>query len=59
MEWIAHFAVGILLLNHYRSNLAHISDFDSLVIGLSNLKDDKKIIKNEGLVVKRQNLHSF
>ena len=32
---IAHFAVGILLLHHYRSNLAHLSDFDSLVIGLS------------------------
>ena len=34
MKWIAHFAVGILLLHHYRSNLAHLSYFYSLVIGL-------------------------
>ena len=33
--WIAHFAVDILLLHHYKSNLAHLSDFDSLVNGLS------------------------
>ena len=25
---------SILLLHHYRSDLAHLSDFDSLVIGL-------------------------
>ena len=30
----AHFAVGILLLHNYRSNLAHLSDLYSLVIGL-------------------------
>ena len=29
------FSVGKLLLHHYKSDLAHISDFDSLVIGLS------------------------
>ena len=33
--WIAHFAVDILLLHHYKSDLAHLSDFDSLVNGLS------------------------
>ena len=32
---IAHFSVHILLLHHYKSNLSHLSDFDSLVIGLS------------------------
>ena len=32
---IAHFSVGKLLLHHYSSDLAHISDFDSLVIGIS------------------------
>ena len=41
MKWIAHFAVDILLLHHYKSNLAHLSYFDSLAIG----------IKNEGLLV--------
>ena len=35
MKWIAHFAVDILLLHQYKSNLAHLSDLDSLVIGLS------------------------
>ena len=35
MKLIAHFAVGILLLHHYDSNLAHLSDAESLVIGLS------------------------
>ena len=34
-SWIAHFAVDILLLHHYKSDLAHLSDFDSLVNGLS------------------------
>ena len=34
-SWIAHFAVDILLLNHYESDLAHLSYFDSLVNGLS------------------------
>ena len=29
------YSVAKLLLHHYKSNLAHISDFDSLVIGLS------------------------
>ena len=32
---IAHFAVDILLLHLYRSDLAHLSDFDSLVNGIS------------------------
>ena len=32
------FSVAKLLLHHYRSNLAHISDFDSLVIGLSKFE---------------------
>ena len=32
--WIAHFAVDILLLHYYGSDLAHLSDFDSLVNGL-------------------------
>ena len=35
MKWIAHFEVDILLLNHYKSDLAHLLDFDSLVIELS------------------------
>ena len=34
MKWIAHFAVDILLLHHYKSNLAHLSYLYSLVIGL-------------------------
>ena len=34
-SWIAHFSVDILLLHHYKSDLAHLSDFDSLVNGLS------------------------
>ena len=34
MKWIAHFVVGILLLHHYRSNLAYLSDLYSLVIGM-------------------------
>ena len=29
------FYVGKLLLHHYKSDLAHLSDFDSLVNGLS------------------------
>ena len=32
--WIAHFAVDTLLLHHYVRDLAHLSDFDSLVIGI-------------------------
>ena len=35
LKWRAHFAVDILLLHHYERSLAHLSDFDSLVIGLS------------------------
>ena len=31
---IAHFSVRILLLHHYKSDLAHLSDLYSLVIGL-------------------------
>ena len=34
-SWIAHFAVDKLLLHHCKSDLAHLSDFDSLVNGLS------------------------
>ena len=30
----ARFSGHILLLHHYKRNLAHISDFDSLVLGL-------------------------
>ena len=32
---IAHSSVHILLLHHYRSDLAHLSDLESLVIGMS------------------------
>ena len=39
---IAHFSVHILLLHHYESDLAHISDFDSLVIGLSKSERREK-----------------
>ena len=42
---IAHFAVGILLLNHYGSDLAHISYLYSLVIGLYKSWIWEKIIK--------------
>ena len=35
MNEIPRFYVGKLLLHHYKSDLAHLSDFDSLVIGLS------------------------
>ena len=34
LKWIAHFAVGILLLHNYKSDLVHISDLYSLVIGI-------------------------
>ena len=34
LKWIAHFAVDVLLLRHYKSDLAHLSDFDSLVIDI-------------------------
>ena len=33
---IAHFAVDILLLHHYDSDLAHLSDLYSLVVGVYN-----------------------
>ena len=42
---IAHFSVYILLLHHYKSDLAHISDFDSLVIGISQSERWAKNIK--------------
>ena len=42
---IAHFSVHILLLHHYRSDLSHISDFDSLVIGLSKSERWAKILE--------------
>ena len=35
LNWRAHFAVDILLLHHYGSDLAHLSDFGSLVIRIS------------------------
>ena len=34
LKWIVHFAVGILLLHHYKSDLVHLSDLFSLVIGI-------------------------
>ena len=37
-SWIAYFAVDILLLRHYESDLAHLSDFDSLVNKISESK---------------------
>ena len=56
---IAHFAVGILLLHHYRSDLARLSDFYSLVFGIYKSERWAKQIKNEGLVVHVRNLHTF
>ena len=41
----ARFSVHILPLHHYKSDLAHISDFDSFVIGLSKSERWAKIIK--------------
>ena len=38
LKWIAHFAVGVHLLHQYKSSLAHLSDFNSLVIGLLKYK---------------------
>ena len=35
MNEMPRFYVGKLILHHYRSDLAHLSYFDSLVIGLS------------------------
>ena len=35
MNEMPRFYVGKPLLHHYMSDLAHLSDFDSLVIGLS------------------------
>ena len=34
LKCIAHFEVDILLLHHYKSDLAHLSDLYSLVIGM-------------------------
>ena len=34
LKWKAHFAVGIILLRQYMSNLTHLSDLYMLVIGL-------------------------
>ena len=56
---MAHFAVGILLLYHYKSDLANLSDFEILVIGISKPERWAKNIKNEGLVSNLRNLHSF
>ena len=47
--WIAHFASGILILHHYRSDLAHLSDFDTLVIGISKSKRWAKKLKMKEL----------
>ena len=44
LNMIAHFAVVVLLLHQYRSNLASLSDIDVLVIGLS--KSEKRAKKN-------------
>ena len=44
-EWDASLSVHILLLHHYKSDLAHISDFDSLVIGLPQSEIWAKKIK--------------
>ena len=44
-SWIAHFAVDILLLHHYESDLAHLSDFDSVVNGISKFEIRAKDIK--------------
>ena len=32
LKWIDHFAVGILLLHHYKSDLADLSDLYILVV---------------------------
>ena len=42
MNEMPRFYVGKLLLHHYKSNLDHISDFDS-----TNLKDERKKLKNK------------
>ena len=60
MKWIAHLTVGILLLPHYTSYLAHLSDFYILVIGLYKSKRRQKTkLKYKGLVVNLQNLHTI
>ena len=45
LMWTARFSVHILLLHHYMSDLAHLSDFYSLVIGVSKYERGAKIIK--------------
>ena len=55
----ARFSLHILLLHHYKSDLAHTSDRYSLVIELYLYELWGKKLKNEGLVVYVQNLHTF
>ena len=43
------FYVGKLLLHHYMSDLARLSYFNSLVIGISTSEILEKKLKNEGL----------
>ena len=55
----ARFSVHILLLHHYGSDLAHISDRYSSVIEMYLSEMLEKIVENKGLVVYIQNLHTF
>ena len=56
----ARFSVGKLLLHHYKSDLAYISDRYSLVIELYLYEMlAKKNKKNKGLVANIRNLHIF
>ena len=55
LQWIAHFAVGILLLHHY-----NISDLYSLVIGMYKYeRREKNNLKKEGLVANLQKFAHF
>ena len=45
-KWISQFAVGILLLHHYESDLDYLSDLYSLVIGLYKSERWAKKLKN-------------
>ena len=59
LKWIATLSVDMHLLHHYKSNLAHLSYFYSLVIGMQKSEIWAKILKNEGLDIYLQNLHTF
>ena len=48
LKWIAHFAIRILLLHHYKSDLAHLSDLYFLVIGLYKSERWAKSVKKMG-----------